>query len=166
MGHFFTIRNGYVMNYKMIKRTLFSGVAMSLLMSFSSNSASIKDATFGTMFVSEITSIYDGDTFRANIGDVHPIIGERIGVRVAGIDTPEIRGKCEKEKQLARKAKQVTVDFLRGANLVELRNTKRGKYFRIVAEVYGDDRSLADELIKSGLAVKYDGGKKYKNWCE
>lgn len=154
------------MKTKLIKNAIFSGVAMSLFVSFSSTSASIKDATFGTLFVSEITSIYDGDTFRANIHDVHPIVGERMSIRVAGIDTPEIRGKCAKEKELARKAKQVTVNFLRSSKVIELREVKRGKYFRIVADVYGDNKPLASKLIESGLAVKYEGGTKAKDWCK
>ena len=43
---------------------------------------------------------------------------------------------------------------------------KRGKYFRIVADVYDDhNRSLADELIRNNLAVPYDGGHKV-DWCD
>jgi endonuclease YncB( thermonuclease family) len=43
---------------------------------------------------------------------------------------------------------------------------KRGKYFRIVAFVYIDGKSLGDELLKHGLAIKYEGKKKVKDWCE
>lgn len=127
--------------------------------------ASIKDKNHGDFTVSEVTSIYDGDTFRANIKGLHSLIGERIGIRVAGVDTPEIRGKCKREKDLARQAKQVTVEALRSANVIELRNTKRGKYFRIVADVFVDGKSLTDVLISSGLGVAYNGGTKAKNWC-
>jgi len=137
-----------------------------LIVSGSSYAVSIKDRNHGSLTVSEVTSIYDGDTFRANFSGVHSLIGERIGIRVAGVDTPEMRGKCQKEKDLARKAKQVTVETLRSAKVIELRNTKRGKYFRIVADVYVDDKSLTDILISSGLGVAYDGGTKAKDWCE
>ena len=41
---------------------------------------------------------YDGDTITFNLPGLHPIIGEKISIRVNGIDTPEIQGKCEKEK--------------------------------------------------------------------
>ncbi len=130
-----------------------------------SANAGIDNKNFGTLNVSSISSIYDGDTFRAIIKDVHPLVGERIGIRVSGVDTPEIRGKCQLEKSLARKAKQFTVNFLRSSNNIELRNVTRGKYFRIVADVYGDGRSLTKALISSGHAVAYDGGKKSKDWC-
>ena len=36
---------------------------------------------------------YDGDTVTFNLPGLHPIIGEKINIRVNGIDTPEIRGK-------------------------------------------------------------------------
>jgi len=137
-----------------------------LIVSGSTYAVSIKDRNHGSLTVSEVTSIYDGDTFRANISGVHSLIGERIGIRVAGVDTPEMRGKCQKEKDLARKAKQVTVEALRSAKVIELRNTKRGKYFRIVADVYVDNKSLTDILISSGLGVAYDGGTKAKDWCK
>ena len=136
-----------------------------LLLSFNVNAGSIRNKNHGTLIVSEVTSIYDGDTFRANIVGLHSLIGERIGIRVAGVDTPEMRGKCKQEKDLARQAKQVTVEALRTAKVIELRNTKRGKYFRIVADVYVDNKNLTDILISSGLGVVYDGGTKAKDWC-
>lgn len=122
--------------------------------------------TYGNIIVDEIVSIYDGDTFRVNINSYPPIIGKKMSIRVNGIDTPEMRGKCKQEKTLARKAKQLTVSKLRGAKVVELRNMQKGKYFRIVADVFVDNESLADTLIKNELAVKYNGGKKQKDWCK
>ena len=129
-------------------------------------SLSAKDINYGSVTVDEVTSIYDGDTFRVNIAGYPSIVGDRIPIRINGIDTPEIRGKCTKEKTLARKAKQFTVSKLRGAKVIQLRNMKRGKYFRIVADVFTDNKSLADELIKNNLAVRYSGGTKIKDWCK
>lgn len=122
--------------------------------------------TYNNITIDKVISIYDGDTFRVNINSYPGIIGENISIRVNGIDTPELRTKCKKEKLLARKAKQLTVSTLRGAKIIELRNLQRGKYFRIVADVYVDDISLGDTLIHNNLAVRYDGGTKIKNWCE
>jgi len=121
---------------------------------------------FNNIIIDKITSIYDGDTFRVNINSYPSIVGKKMSIRVNGIDTPEIRTKCNKEKVLAKKAKKLTVTTLRGGKIIELRNMQRGKYFRIVADVYVDNRSLADILIKSKLAVRYDGGTKIKNWCK
>ena len=127
-------------------------------------SLNVQSKDYGNIVVTEVTSIYDADTFRANIKDYPPIVGERISIRVNGIDAPEIRGKCESEKIAAQKAKQFTVEALRSAKAVELRNIERGKYFRILADVYTDGKNLAEDLIKSGHARAYDGGKRL-GWC-
>lgn len=120
---------------------------------------------FGTVTVSEVTSIYDADTFTVNIEGYPPVVGERIPIRLLGVDTPEIKGKCESEKVKARQAKQFTVQAIRSAKTIELRNIERGKYFRILADVYVDGENLADGLIKSGHARAYDGGKR-SGWCD
>lgn len=122
--------------------------------------------TYGNAVVSEVISIYDGDTFRVNLSGYSDIIGKDIPIRLNGVDTPEMRGKCEKEKQLARAAKQFTVAKLRAAKKIELRNMMRGKYFRIAADVFVDGQSLGLLLVDKGHAVKYDGRKKVKNWCD
>ncbi len=109
---------------------------------------------------------YDGDTITFNLLGLHPIIGDKISIRVSGIDTPEIRGKCEKEKYDAQQAREMIADILKDAESITLRNIGRGKYFRIVADVFVDGESLANELIEAGMAVPYDGGKKAKDWCE
>jgi len=116
--------------------------------------------TYGNAVVERVTSVYDGDTFRCDIAGWPAIIGERIGVRINGIDTPEMRDRRPKIRELARQAKMFTVQALRSAKRIELRDMKRGKYFRIVADVFVDGRSLADMLIETGLAKPYGGGKK------
>ena len=120
---------------------------------------------YGSVTVSKIISVYDGDTFRDNIDSLPPLIGKNIPVRLEGVDTPEINGKCQYEKDLALEAR----DFVRSklANAVEilLNDLQRGKYFRIVAKVYIDGVSLEEELLQNGLAYQYNGGKK-SNWCK
>jgi len=116
--------------------------------------------------LAEIISVYDGDTFRADISNYPPIVGENIGIRINGIDTPEIRGRCDSEIALAKDAQRFAEKTLRSAKVVELRNLQRGKYFRVVADVYADGINIGDQLIKEGLAVPYDGGRKTKDWCE
>lgn len=120
---------------------------------------------YGSVVVDEVTSIYDGDTFRVNISDWPAIAGQRVPVRVKGIDTPELRGKCQREKELARKAKQHTVQLLRGAKRIELQNIDRGKYFRVLADVSIDGQDLGESLVINGLAVRYDGRTKME-WCD
>ena len=126
---------------------------------------SIKNMKFGSAVVERVTSIYDGDTFRADIKGYPPIVGKRMAIRINGIDTPELKAHCKKEKILARAAKKVTVNLLRSAHIIELRNIKRGKYFRLIADVYADGKSIAKELMRRHLAVPYYGGHKV-DWCK
>ena len=127
---------------------------------------SFSNMTYGDVTVSEVVSVYDGDTFKVHIACWPGIVGYRISVRIVGIDTFEIRGKCQAEKDQAKLAKQFVTNHLQSAQIVELRNIKRGKYFRILADVFVDEINLAEAIIEAGLAVVYDGGTKTKNWCE
>jgi micrococcal nuclease len=128
--------------------------------------ASVHAKSFGDYNNAVYIRNYDGDTITFNLPSLHPIIGEKISIRVNGIDTPEIRGQCEKEKYDAKQAKKMVEDILKDAEQITLENMERGKYFRIAADVMVDEENLADLLINAGMAVKYDGGKKNKNWCE
>jgi len=108
--------------------------------------------------------VYDGDTFRVDINSLSPIAGKNIPIRVNGVDTPEIRGKCPYEKKLAYMVKDFVMNKLLKAKRVELKNIQRGKYFRIIADVFVDGVSLEQELLDNGLAYKYSGKKKL-GWC-
>ena len=108
-----------------------------------------------------VVSVYDGDTFRCDVDGWPPIIGENIGIRINGIDTPEMNDSRPRVKILAKKARDYARQRL-GNGDVELKNIKRGKYFRIVADVYVDGSNLGDELLRQKLAKQYDGGKKPK----
>ena len=120
---------------------------------------------YGTVTVSKVISVYDGDTFRVNIDSLPPIVGKNIRIRVNGVDTPEIRGKCQYEKNLALKARDFVRARLANAKEIKLTNLQRGKYFRVVANVVVDGISLERELLDNKLAYEYSGGKKL-SWCK
>ena len=54
------------------------------------------------MIISEVRSIYDGDSFRVNIDEWTDIIGKSVPIRILGIDTPEMRGKCNSRVVLVK----------------------------------------------------------------
>ena len=112
----------------------------------------------------DIVRVYDGDTFFVDIADIPAVFGDDIGIRVRGIDTPEIRGKCDQEKHLAYKSRDFVIRVLENATVVDLMDVKRGKYFRVLADVLADGILLSTLLINEGLAVVYNGGKKH-SWC-
>lgn len=122
-----------------------------------------ENPSFKSIIPASVISVYDGDTFRV---EAHPwpnmII--KIAIRVSGIDTPEIRGKCIKEKKLAKKAKEFTKKFI--GKQVLLYSIKLGKYAgRIVAKVLNNEgNDLSEALMENKLAYLYEGGTK-RNWC-
>lgn len=120
----------------------------------------LEPSIFGNVRIDEVSSIYDGDTLRVTIRAWPPVAGQRVPVRVHGIDTPEMRDKRPRVRELARRAKQFSVSRLRSGKRIELRQIRRDKYFRLLAEVWIDGHSLGDELIKAGLAKAYTGGTK------
>ena len=112
---------------------------------------------YGDLEVSQLISIYDGDTFKVNIAELHPLIGDNISVRVAGIDTPELKSKDPEEKFKAYQAKALAEKVLRNSQSIVLHNVRRDKYFRILADVFVDGVNLAEVMLNSGLAKPYDG---------
>lgn len=84
--------------------------------------------------------------------------GDDIGVRLSGIDAPEIAGKCAKEKALAL----VTRDFLRGqlagASVLQ-QQVFRDKFFRIEATVIANGVNIKSTHGQEGLrSVVYGHG--------
>ena len=110
---------------------------------------------------------YDGDTVTFNIPGLHPLIGKKIRVRVEGVDAPEIKGKTKCERRKAKKARDAVRVMFEKAKSIELRDVKRGNYFRIVANIVIDGKSLKDELIRLKLAYPYKNKDKRKpiDWC-
>lgn len=109
---------------------------------------------------------HDGDTLTVSIPNVHPLLGQKISVRVFGVDTPEMYSDdpCERDAALVAQ-KFVRVMVSRGQRL-DLYQVQRDKYFRILADVRIDGESLSRALISRGLAYPYYGGTKQKiDWC-
>ena len=127
---------------------------------------SVQAATeYGTAIVSKVISVYDGDTFRVDIDSLPPIVGKNIPIRLNGVNTPEIQGKCQYEQDLALKARDFVRKRLANAKEIKLTKLQRGKYFRVVADVMVDGVSLEKVLLDNELAYKYTGGKK-SSWCD
>ena len=152
---------------KRIKYLQFSFI--SILVSFfaiHSFAAPKKHAPIDYMAKAIYISNYDGDTVRVDIPGLHPLIGKNINIRIRGIDTPEIRGKCYKETVKAKKAKKRVRKLLTNAENIILEQMGRGKYFRIVAKIVADGINIGETLIQENLAVPYYGGKKTAKWCD
>jgi len=114
----------------------------------------------------EVLKVRDGDTLtvRARIW-----LGQVVDtkVRLAGVDAPELRGRCPRERRLARAARQFVREKI-GDQRVILRDIRFGKYAgRVVARVFtigGED--VAKALIAAGLGRPYRGRRRRGAWCK
>ena len=117
----------------------------------------------------QVVSVLDGDTLEVR---VHIWLGQdiRTRVRLAGIDAPELKGKCARERDLAQRARAyllARLDSAAGAAPVQLKEVRYGKYAgRVLARVETlDGTDLGQGLVTAGLARPYDGRRR-ASWCE
>lgn len=117
-----------------------------------------------------VTAVVDGDTLevRARIW-----LGQELTtrVRLAGIDAPETRSDCPRERALAVRARAFLNARLRpagarGPAAVRLHDIRNGKYAgRVLARVESAaGLDLGRALLAAGLARAYDGGRRAP-WC-
>lgn len=99
--------------------------------------------------------ITDGDTFRYH--------GEKI--RIADIDTPEVRGECAFETELAAKATRRMEALLHQGpfTLRPIAGRDEDRYGRKLRVVTRGGQSLGDQLVAEGLARTWSGRR--EPWC-
>lgn len=111
-----------------------------------------------------VLRVVDGDTVEVA---AHIWLGQevRVAVRLAGIDTPELRGACAREQKLARDARALLAQAAE-ATPVTLHDVETDKYGGRVRADLRDAQgvSLSHRLIAAGLARPYDGGRR-ASWC-
>lgn len=112
----------------------------------------------------DVVKVIDGDTLDVM---ARVWLGQTIHVRVRldGVDTPELRGRCAGERAQAEEARSWLERQLAGRSIA-LRQARLGKYAgRVVARVELDDgQDLSVMLLRSGLARPYDGRRR-ADWC-
>lgn len=111
----------------------------------------------------QLIGCHDGDTCAFNVL-LPPVIGGNVGVRLAGIDTPEIHGKCDHEKERAIQAREFLSAQLAGAQIV-LADVSRDKFFRIDATVIANGVNINALMVERGYAVPYHGSGPRHDWC-
>lgn len=111
-----------------------------------------------------VTRVYDGDTITAH-AEIWPGQNVATGVRLNGIDTPEIRGRCDAERELAIKARDRLRELIAAASLVQIADPFHGRWAgRVVARVLVDGADAGAVLVSAGLAREYGGGRR-ESWC-
>lgn len=112
----------------------------------------------------EIAEIIDGDSMRvrAHVWPGHVV---EVILRLRGIDTPEMRAACPRERALAHAARR-TLARIVGTGPVALVNIGGGKYYgRVLADVrLADGGDLAARMLTEAPARAYRGGHRAR-WC-
>ncbi len=114
----------------------------------------------GSAVPCRVLSVYDGDTvtlgFRSAKGALYTIKG-----RLEGIDTPEIKGKTDHEKELAQQAKAILEKLILGKPVTAyfVCNDKYGG--RAVVRLYTEEwESVSAYMLAHAPCRPYSGGTK------
>lgn len=116
--------------------------------------------------VTDVISVYDGDTFRVESVEMVSGDGRGIPIRVRGIDAAEIQGRCDKESRVAIVARDWLRTRLASTTTIELVDIdlEEDRYGRAVARVLLDGDDLATEMLSKRLAAKWVPGSR-ADWC-
>jgi endonuclease YncB( thermonuclease family) len=130
-----------------------------------------------------VVSLYDGDTLTVALNVFSGVY--KFSVRMNGIDTCELKSKCENNKELAKSARSRLLSLITGKDVSEtsIWNDRRkinnilnkgmyfvwvecfdfDKYGRLLANIYSCENStecFSKVLIKEKLAYEYKGDTK------
>lgn len=111
----------------------------------------------------QVVRVIDGDTFEVS---ANVWLGQQIAVRVriAGIDAPELRARCDGERVRAEAARDYLIKRIEGGE-VRLSAVRYDKYGgRVDASVADGRGDIGDAMIRARLARVYDGGRR-AGWC-
>ena len=112
-----------------------------------------------------VLDVIDGDTITVS---ARIWLGQAIEIRVrlAGIDTPELRGKCAAEQALAQKAREALASRI-GGRTISLHDVRYGTYAgRVIARLSdGEAPDIGQSLLSAGLARAYGGRGPRPDWC-
>ncbi len=129
-----------------MKRIIFLIVAV-----FCYCSASAQDLP--NEFYARVVGISDGDTFKVLYQE-----NQEVKVRLNHIDAPE------KGQPFGKSAKKFASDLCFGKEVKIVRQKKKDRYQRIIAEVFVGETNINKEMVKAGYAwhfKKYSSDKEY-----
>lgn len=114
----------------------------------------------GYKVLGKVHSVYDGDSVKI-IFPFHGIM-YKWNCRLSGIDTPELRTKCDDEKKMAYHVRDVLREKILD-KVVSVECGKFDKYGRLLATLTCNDDSnccINTWLVENKYAVAYEGGKR------
>ena len=107
-----------------------------------------------------VASVYDGDTFRADVDLGFSAWLKNVSFRLFGLNTPEIRGGTPETKAAGYAARDRFLELAPIGTPVLIESTKAGKYGRYLADVFVEQPDGAvlhvnQMLLDEGHAVPY-----------
>lgn len=146
--------------FKMVFAGLAGGVVLGALLiawpRISSPFAATKSSPqFAVCGMVRQTCVVDGDTFHF----------DGMKIRVADIDTPELKGRCEWEIAKAQEARDRLAALLSEGpfEVVPIGDRDEDQYGRKLRVVTRGGSSLGDQLVSEGLARTWTGRR--EPWC-
>ena len=115
----------------------------------------------------KVTRVLDGDTVEFEAKFLPAELGDKLKIRVLGVDTPEKapRAQCEKEAAAGLAATNFTKNAIANAKSIQIELKEWDKFGgRVLGDVIVDGQKLSELLIKNNLARPYFGEKK-ASWC-
>jgi endonuclease YncB( thermonuclease family) len=111
-----------------------------------------------------VVRVIDGDTFVAEalLWPGHRLV---VTVRLRGIDAPELKSRCWRERRAAKMAR-AALEGMVGHGPVAISNVAGGKYYgRVLADVATPGgTALAPALLALAVVRPYRGGRR-DTWC-
>jgi len=108
----------------------------------------------------------DGDTVEIQVDFLPSELGNKLHIRIWGVDTPEkgFRAHSEHEKELGLKASEFTKNAIANAKEIKINLIMWDKFGRrVLGDLIVDGKSLRQLLLDNGYAREYYGDKK-KSW--
>lgn len=118
----------------------------------------------------DVLKVVDSDTLRV-AAMPWPDMATVKDVRIRGVDGPELRGKCQYEKDLANAAKAFVEDLINKnkgrvkLTVIGCNQSEGGSFGRCLATVHVGPVPIAGALIEKGLA-RSNFGESRKSWCD
>jgi len=116
-----------------------------------------------TLYTWNVTRVIDGDTIEVQVDFLPKELGNKLKIRVWGVDTPEkgFRAQSGREEQLGERASKFTEELIVNAKDIKIQVIMWDKFGgRILGDVIIDNKSLRQLLLDNGFAREYYGTKK------
>jgi endonuclease YncB( thermonuclease family) len=114
----------------------------------------------------KVVRAIDGDTVEIQVDFLPSELGNKLHIRIWGVDTPEkgFRAQSEHEKELGLKASEFTKNAIANAKEIKVNLIMWDKFGgRVLGDLIIDGKSLRQLLLDNGYAREYYGDKK-QSW--